>query len=100
MLLVASGARGTLMLVSTIAAWIGFMAVIFYQPLVVQPRAMRRRHAMEARPDPAAAATTRRRDRSTRSIGGHIGFVSGHRQERVVGKREYKAEVYGGFAGT
>src|SRR3546814_3989427 len=56
MLLVASGARGTLMLVSTIAAWIGFMAVIFYQTLVVQPRAMCRRHALEARLDPAAAA--------------------------------------------
>src|SRR3546814_5354745 len=45
MLLVASGARGTVMLVATIAAWLGFMAVIFYQTLVVQPRAMRRRHA-------------------------------------------------------
>src|SRR3546814_17671712 len=54
MLLVASGARGTVMLVATIAAWLGFMAVIFYQTLVVQPRPMRRPHALEARPDPVA----------------------------------------------
>src|SRR3546814_15422417 len=77
MLLVASGARGTLMLVSTIAAWIGFMAVIFYQTLVVQPRAMRRRHALEARLDPAAAARRRRRERIHCWIGGTVGFVSG-----------------------
>src|SRR3546814_17184920 len=77
MLLVASGARGTLMLVSTIAAWIGFMAVIFYQTLVVQPRAMRRRHALEARLDPAAAARRRRRERLHCWLGGPVGFVSG-----------------------
>src|SRR3546814_11124871 len=56
MLLVASGARGTLMLVSTIAAWLGFMAVIYYQTLVVKPRAMRTRHPLDARLDPPAAA--------------------------------------------
>src|SRR3546814_20828919 len=65
------------MLVSTIAAWIGFMAVIFYQTLVVQPRAMRRRHALEARLDPAAAARRRRRERIHCWIGGTVGFVSG-----------------------
>src|SRR3546814_4642903 len=77
MLLVASGARGTLMLVSTIAAWIGFMAVIFYQTLVVQPRAMRRRHALEARLDPAAAARRRRRERIHCWIARTVGLVFG-----------------------
>src|SRR3546814_8007140 len=77
MLLVASGARGTVMLVATIAAWLGFMAVIFYQTLVVQPRAMRRRHALEARRDPVAAARRRRRERIHCWIGGTVGFVSG-----------------------
>src|SRR3546814_13590024 len=70
MLLVASGARGTLMLVSTIAPWIGFMAVIFYQTLVVQTSAMRRRHALAARPDPAAAPCRRRRETIHCGIGG------------------------------
>src|SRR3546814_5650724 len=63
MLLVASGARGTLMLVPSIAAWIGFMAVIFYHTLVVQPCAMHRRQSLEARRNPVAAARRRRRER-------------------------------------
>src|SRR3546814_1042725 len=83
MLLVASGARGTLMLVSTIAAWIGFMAVIFYQTLVVQPRAMRRGHALEARPDPAAAARRRRREPNPRWIGGTVVIGRAACRERV-----------------
>src|SRR5690606_7062372 len=77
MLLVAAGARGTVMLVATIAAWVGFMAVIFHQTLVVQPRAMRRRHALEAQRDPVAAARRRRRERIHCWIGGTVGFVSG-----------------------
>lgn len=77
MLLVASGARGTVMLVATVLAWLGFMAVIFYQTLVVQPRAMRRRHVLEAARDPVAAARRRRRERIHCWIGGTIGFVSG-----------------------
>jgi RNA polymerase sigma factor (sigma-70 family) len=77
MLLVAVAARGTVMLVATIAAWLGFMAVIFHQTLVVQPRAMRRRHALEAQRDPVAAARRRRRERIHCWIGGTVGFVSG-----------------------
>jgi RNA polymerase sigma factor (sigma-70 family) len=77
MLLVAAGARGTTMLVATVLAWIGFMGVIFYQTLVVQPRAMRRRHALEAARDPIAAARRRRRERIHCWIGGTIGFASG-----------------------
>lgn len=76
MLLIAVAARGTLMLVATIAAWIGFVAVIFYQTLVVQPRAMRRRHALEAQRDPVAAARRRRRERIHCWIGGTVGFIS------------------------
>jgi len=77
MLVVAYGIRGTAMLVTTIAAWIGFMAVIFHQTLVVQPRAMRRRHALEARRDPVGAARRRRRERINCRIGATVGFVSG-----------------------
>lgn len=77
MLLVASGTHGIVMLVATVPAWLGFMAVIFYQSLVVQPRAMRRRHAQEAARDPVAAARRRRRERIHCWIGGTIGFVCG-----------------------
>lgn len=77
MLLVASATQGTRMLVTTVLAWLGFMAVVFYQTLVVQPRAMRRRHMLEAARDPVAAARRRRRERIHCWIGGSIGFMSG-----------------------
>ena len=77
MLLAASGTQGPAMLVSTVLAWIGFIAVVFYQALVAQPRAMRRRHAREAAHDPVAAARRRRRERIHCWIGGTIGLVSG-----------------------
>ncbi|GAB3305014.1 RNA polymerase sigma factor [Luteimonas notoginsengisoli] len=77
MLLAASGTQGPAMLVSTVLAWIGFIAVVFYQALVAQPRAMRRRHAREAAHDPVAAARRRRRERIHCWIGGTIGLASG-----------------------
>ena len=77
MLLAASGTQGPAMLVSIVFAWIGFIAVVFYQALVAQPRAMRRRHAREAAHDPVAAARRRRRERIHCWIGGTIGLVSG-----------------------
>src|SRR3546814_829944 len=76
LLLVASGARGTLMLVSKLAAWIGFMAVIFYQTLVVQPRPMTRSHALEVRLHPAPVGPRPRPQRTQRQAAGPLGFLS------------------------
>ncbi|GAB2610889.1 RNA polymerase sigma factor [Novilysobacter erysipheiresistens] len=54
-----------------------FMAIVFHQAMVVQPRILRRRHALEARRDPVAAAARRRRERWTCWLGATIGFVAG-----------------------
>lgn len=54
-----------------------FMAVIFHQSIVVQPRILRRRHAMEAQRDPVGAARMRRRERIQCWIGGAIGVLCG-----------------------
>jgi len=56
---------------------LAFMAVIFYQTIVVQPRIMRRRHALEAQRDPVLAAKKRRRERIECWLGATIGFVCG-----------------------
>jgi RNA polymerase sigma factor (sigma-70 family) len=77
MLLVTSATQGTGMLAWTVLAWAGFMGVILYQTSVVQPRAMRRRHALEAARDPVGAARRRRRERIHCWIGGVIGFACG-----------------------
>jgi hypothetical protein len=45
------------------------MGIIFWQSAVVQPRAMARRHALEAARDPVAAARRRRRERLQCRIG-------------------------------
>ena len=58
-------------------ATVVFMAVIFYQTGVVQPRAMARRHALEAQRDPIAAAARRRSERIRCRIGMAIGFLGG-----------------------
>jgi hypothetical protein len=55
----------------------GFMAVLFHQSLVVQPRVMRRRHALEALQDPVAAARRRRRERIECWVGAGVGRVFG-----------------------
>jgi RNA polymerase sigma factor (sigma-70 family) len=77
LVLVASSARGPLLMTGTVVLTLGFMAVIFYQTLVVQPRALRRRHAMEAARDPVAAAKRRRRERIHCWIGCIVGATCG-----------------------
>lgn len=54
-----------------------FMAIIYWQCVVVQPRVLARRHALEMRRDPVAAARVRRRERIHSWIGGIAGFVCG-----------------------
>ncbi len=77
MLLIAQYARGGLMVVTSVLVWLGFMAVIFYQTLVVQPHVLKRRHAMEAARDPVGAARLRRRERIHCWIGCTVGVVCG-----------------------
>ncbi|GAA3930468.1 RNA polymerase sigma factor [Luteimonas lutimaris] len=77
LVLVASSTHGLLRTIAAVALTLGFMAVIVYQSLVVQPRALRRRHAMEAARDPVAAAKRRRRERINCWIGFIIGITCG-----------------------
>ncbi len=63
--------------VPTVLAMLAFIAVIFYQSLVVQPRILQRRHAMEAVRDPVLAAKMRRRERIHCWLGASIGFICG-----------------------
>lgn len=60
-----------------VLATLVFMAIIYWQCVVVQPRVLARRHALEARRDPAAAAKARRCERIQSWIGGIVGFVFG-----------------------
>jgi RNA polymerase sigma factor (sigma-70 family) len=61
----------------TLLAGLAFMASIFYQTMVVQPRVMARRHALEAQRDPARAAKRRRRERIQCWVGAIVGLVFG-----------------------
>lgn len=70
-------ARGAALVAISVPVWLAFMATIFHQTLVVQPRAMRRRHALEAIRDPVGAAKRRRRERIHCWIGATVGFVCG-----------------------
>jgi RNA polymerase sigma factor (sigma-70 family) len=54
-----------------------FMGIIFWQSVVVQPREMARRHALEAARDPVGAARRRRRERWLCRIGMAIGTLGG-----------------------
>ena len=54
---------------------LAFMAVIFYQSGVVQPRVLQRRHALEMQRDPIAAAKRRGRERVMCWIGGVVGTL-------------------------
>jgi hypothetical protein len=56
---------------------LAFMAVVFHQSIVVQPRVMARRHALEAQRDPVGAARRRRRERIFCWIGATIGVICG-----------------------
>jgi len=60
-----------------VLAMLAFMAVIFHQSIVVQPRVLARRHAREAQRNPALAAKMRRRERIQCWLGATIGFVCG-----------------------
>ena len=60
-----------------VLAMLAFMAVIFHQTIVVQPRVLARRHALEAQRDPLLAAKMRRRERIQCWLGATIGFVCG-----------------------
>lgn len=60
-----------------VLATIAFMATIFYQSLVVQPRVLARRHALEAARDPAKAARDRRSEKIKCWIGVFFGVAGG-----------------------
>lgn len=54
-----------------------FFATLTWQCAVTQPRAMARRHALEAQRDPIGAARRRRRERVLAWLGWIVGFVCG-----------------------
>jgi RNA polymerase sigma factor (sigma-70 family) len=58
-------------------ATVVFMGIVFWQAAVVQPRAMARRHALEAARDPVGAAKRRRRERWKCRIGLAFGMLGG-----------------------
>lgn len=60
-----------------VLATAGFMGTVFYQSIVVQPRVLARRHAVEALRDPVAAAAQRRRERRACWIGASVGLLCG-----------------------
>lgn len=60
-----------------VLATVAFMAVIFYQSLVVQPRVLARRHALEAARDPVKAARDRRSEKIKCWIGVFFGVAGG-----------------------
>jgi len=60
-----------------VIATLGFMAVVFHQTVIVQPRILAERHAGEMDRDPVAAARRRRREHWLCWIGVTLGFGSG-----------------------
>jgi predicted transcriptional regulator len=74
LLALAAGTTGWVMPVLATGV---FMGVVFWQSGVVQPRAMARRHALEARRDPEGAARRRRRERWQCRIGMVVGALGG-----------------------
>lgn len=60
-----------------VLATLVFMAVVFHQSMVVQPRVLARRHALEAQRDPVGAARQRRKERIQCWLGAGIGLVCG-----------------------
>jgi len=73
----STGGHGPWLMAGSIALTLSFMVVIFHQGLVVQPRILRRRHALEAQRDPAGAAKKRRRERILCWISCTIGAICG-----------------------
>jgi RNA polymerase sigma factor (sigma-70 family) len=74
LIVLAHSSRGWLL--PTVAT-VAFMAMVFWQTAVVQPRAMVRRHALEAARDPVGAAKRRRRERLKCWIGMTVGMIGG-----------------------
>jgi RNA polymerase sigma factor (sigma-70 family) len=72
LLVLAHSSRGWLLLT---VATLAFMATVFWQTGVVQPRAMARRHALDALNDPVGAAKRRRSERWKCRIGLFFGTV-------------------------
>lgn len=60
-----------------VLATLAFMAIVFHQSIVVQPRVLRRRHALEAQRDPVGAAQKRRRERLLCWLGAIVGCIGG-----------------------
>lgn len=60
-----------------VVATLGFMAVVFHQVIIVQPRILAARHAHEMARNPVAAARRRRRERWLCWLGATLGFVGG-----------------------
>lgn len=60
-----------------VLATVGFMGIIFYQSLIVQPRVLARRHALEAMRDPVKAARDRRSEKIKCWIGVFFGVAGG-----------------------
>ncbi|MDZ4350524.1 MAG: sigma-70 family RNA polymerase sigma factor [Xanthomonadaceae bacterium] len=70
----ASWTRGW---IAPVAATLAFMATILWQSAFVQPRILRRRHALEAQRDPMQAAKRRRRERILCWLGAATGTLMG-----------------------
>ncbi|WP_036208518.1 RNA polymerase sigma factor [Novilysobacter arseniciresistens] len=60
-----------------VLATLVFMGIVFHKSMVVLPRILARRHALEAQRDPVGAARRRRRERINCWIGGIVGFGCG-----------------------
>ena len=71
---IAAGSQGWMF---PVLATCVVMGIIFWQTAVVQPRAMARRHALEAARDPVGAARRRRRERLQCRLGLVIGTLGG-----------------------
>ncbi|RDZ27826.1 RNA polymerase sigma factor [Lysobacter silvisoli] len=75
LMLIAHSGRGGWWLPT--AATLAFIGVVMWQTQVTQPRALRRRHALEAARDPLAAARQRRRERVQSWLGLVVGVGCG-----------------------
>lgn len=63
--------------IAPVVCMLVFIALVFYQAMVAQPRILARRHAAEAARDPEAAARRRHRERVLSWLGAMSGLVIG-----------------------